>query len=439
MPTFKSIKSLFLLSLPIIAGQIGQMLIGTGDVYIAGLYSTQTVGAIGVANGLINPIFLFGIGLMMGISPVLAIDHSKNKDHKSSLLSILIYAAAMGLGLSLLCFILSFFIDFFPLDSRLVPSIKAYIRVVVWSFPFAYLYQAVKEFLQAREEVFLPNLFSIIAVVVNVGVNALLVFGYGSYEGIGEIGLAYASFIIRILLFLSVFFLIRDEIEMDFNFQFIKRVFKFSLPVAFMFFLEVLAFCTVSVLSGFFGVIAAAANNIIMTLASITFMVPLSISSAVAVRVGNAFGELNKTKLLQNASSAIFISFIFTLFSACMFYFFPNLLMRAFTHDPEVITLGVSLMGIVALFQLFDGSQVTLTGILRGMEQTKLSSLIVFVGYWLLGIPIGLLLAYQYKLEVFGLWIGLALSLALVAIFLSVCFRFVYLKFALIGHKSSDV
>ena len=110
MPTFKSIKSLFLLSLPIIAGQIGQMLIGTGDVYIAGLYSTQTVGAIGVANGLINPIFLFGIGLMMGISPVLAIDHSKNKDHKSSLLSILIYAAAMGLGLSLLCFILSFFI-----------------------------------------------------------------------------------------------------------------------------------------------------------------------------------------------------------------------------------------------------------------------------------------------------------------------------------------
>lgn len=431
MPTLKSIKSLLYLSIPIIAGQIGQMLIGTGDVYIAGLYSTQTVGAIGVANGLINPIFLFGIGLMMGISPVLAIDNSKNKNQTNSIFSIMVYAALMGLGLSLLCFILSYFIDYFPLDKKLVPSIKAYIQIVVWSFPFAYLYQAIKEYLQAREEVFLPNLFSIIAVIVNVGVNALLVFGIGEYKGIGEIGLAYASFIIRILLFLSVFFLIRDEVKMDFDSQFLKRVFKFSLPVAFMFFLEVLAFCSVSVLSGFFGVVAAAANNIIMTLASITFMVPLSISSAVAVRVGNAFGEKDKTKLIQNSSSAILISLLFTFMSAAVFYFFPEVLIRAFTRDPEVITLGVSLMGIVALFQLFDGSQVTLTGILRGMEQTKLSSLVVFVGYWLLGIPIGLILAYQYKLEVFGLWIGLALSLALVAIFLSFCFRFVYRKFAL--------
>ena len=434
MPTFKSIKSLFILSLPIIAGQIGQMLIGTGDVYIAGLYSTKTVGAIGVANGLINPIFLFGIGLMMGISPVLAIDSSKNKDTQKSLSSILIYSFIVGIVLSLITFIFTFFIDLFPLEPALIPSIKTYIQIVTWSFPFAYLYQAIKEYLQAREEVFWPNLLSLIAVVVNVGVNAFLVFGYGSFQGVGEIGLAYASFIIRVLLFISVLFLVRNELKLEFNLKLIKRVFRFSLPVAFMFFLEVLAFCSVSVLSGFFSVVAAAANNIIMTIASIVFMIPLSISSAVAVRVGNAFGAHDKNKLLQNAMSAIFISFLFTLASAISFTLFPESIIRVFTHDKSVIALGVRLMGVVALFQLFDGLQVTLTGILRGMERTKLSSIVVFIGYWILGIPFGLLMAYYFDMRVYGLWIGLAVSLALVAIILSGSFRYVYTKFDQTAH-----
>lgn len=426
MPTFKSIKSLFFLSLPIIAGQIGQMLIGTGDVYIAGLYSTQTVAAIGVANGLINPIFLFGIGLMMGISPVLAIDNSKKMHKEQSLSSIMIYAFMMGVILSLACHVFSYFISYFPLEKELIPSIEKYIRIVVWSFPFAYLYQAIKEYLQAREEVFWPNFLSIIAVIVNVGVNALLVFGWGSFDGIGEIGLAYASFIIRVFLFISVAFLVRKELRLEFNYILAKRVFTFSLPVAFMFFLEVLAFCSVSVLSGFFSVTAAAANNIIMTLASIVFMIPLSISSAVAVRVGSAFGKGDRSLLLTNALSAILISFLFTLISALSFTLMPEVFIRAFTRDNAVILLGVKLMGIVALFQFFDGLQVTLTGILRGMEQTKLSSIVVFIGYWVLGIPFGLLLAYQYELKVFGLWIGLAVSLALVAIILSFSFKYIY-------------
>lgn len=428
MPSFKSIKSLFILSFPIIAGQIGQMLIGTGDVYIAGLYSTKTVGAIGVANGLMNPIFLFGIGLMMGISPVLAIDNSKVAKPENSLFSILVYAFGMGVILSLISFLLSFLIPLFPLERALIPSIQQYIQIVVWSFPFAYLYQAIKEYLQAREEVFWPNFLSILAVIVNIGLNALLVFGFASFEGVGEIGLAYASLSIRVFLFLGVLLLVRKELIYEINLITIKRVFKFSLPVAFMFFLEVLAFCSVSVLSGFFSVVAAAANNIIMTIASIVFMVPLSISSAVAVRVGNAFGMKDKERLLESALSAIMISLIFTVFSALSFYLFPEFIIRVFTRDSEVILLGVKLMGIVALFQLFDGLQVTLTGILRGMEQTKLSSIVVFIGYWVLGIPFGLLMAYQFDLQVYGLWIGLAVSLAMCAIILSFSFQRLYSK-----------
>jgi len=422
MPSITALKSLIQLSIPIILGQIGQMLIGTGDVYIAGLYSTNTVAAIGVANGLINPIFLFGIGLLMGVSPILSIEKSQGKNTENDLFNIIIYSLGIGIILSLICFLSTYFIEFIPIEKGLIPSIKTYIRVVSWSFPFAYLYQGIKEYLQAREEVFWPNLYSIIAVIVNVIVNAFLVFGFMEFKGVGEIGLAYASVTIRILLFLSVFVLVRKEIKREFNMLFIKRVFKFSLPVAFMFFLEVLAFCSVSVLSGFFSVVAAAANNIIMNLASIVFMVPLSISSAVAVRVGSAYGSNNHEKLKESALGAIILSFVFTIFSAATFVFFPVALLKFFTNDYSVIKLGTSIMTIVALFQLFDGLQVTLSGILRGMDQTKLTSIVVFMGYWVFGIPTGLYLAYAHNMNVYGLWVGLAISLALVALALSLNF-----------------
>jgi MATE family multidrug resistance protein len=438
MPTLKSLKQLIILSVPIILGQVGQMLIGTGDVYIAGLYSTNTVAAIGVANGLINPIFLFGIGLFMGVSPILSIERAQAKNSKNDLYNILIYALFAGVALSVLCYILTFVIDFIPIEAVLKPSIKAYIRVVCWSFPFAYLYQGVKEFLQAREEVFWPNFLSIIAVFLNVLINYFFVFGWGSIEGVGEIGLAYASVSIRVLLFISVLFLVRKDLCYQFNFSFLKRVFLFSYPVAFMFFLEVLAFCSVSILSGFFSVTSAATNNIIMNLASIVFMVPLSISSAAAVKVGHAYGKNDFSEIKIQASSALIISFLFTIVSATVFILFPEPILKIFTHDMAVIKLGVQIVFVVALFQVFDGLQVTLSGILRGLDKTKLTSIMVFVGYWIFGIPIGVYLAYAHNLEVFGLWIGLALSLASVAILLG-AFLIKLLRHSHNGLKKSDV
>lgn len=438
MPTFRSLKNLIFLSVPIILGQVGQMLIGTGDVYIAGLYSTNTVAAIGVANGLINPIFLFGIGLFMGVSPILSIERAQEKDSKNDLYNILIYALVSGIGLSVLCYVLTFVIDYIPLEEVLKPSIKSYIRIVCWSFPFAYLYQGVKEYLQAREEVFWPNMFSIIAVFLNIGINYVLVFGVGDYKGIGEVGLAYASVSIRIILFISVLFLVRKDLVYKFNSDFLKRVFIFSYPVAFMFFLEVLAFCGVSVLSGFFSVTSAATNNIIMNLASIVFMVPLSISSAVAVKVGHAYGKKNYDEIKMQTLSALIISLLFTIFSAATFSLFPGFILRIFTHDQAVIDLGIRIMFVVALFQIFDGLQVTLSGILRGLDKTRITSVMVFIGYWVFGIPFGLYFAYKMNMEVFGLWIGLALSLATVAILLG-AFLIKLLRHNGKGLKKSDV
>ena len=181
----KAIKLLLTLSFPIILGQLGQMLIGAGDVLIASKYSTNSVAAIGLANGVINPIFLFGIGLMMGISPSLARIRGEGKDTRQSLVTIIIYSFACSIVLTLLTLILNQTVPLLGFDAHIVPSIQSYIRIVAWSFPFAIVFQGIKEYLQAYEDVFIANAITIVDVIVNLIANYILVFGIGNFAGYG--------------------------------------------------------------------------------------------------------------------------------------------------------------------------------------------------------------------------------------------------------------
>lgn len=432
MTKLKTVKELFALSFPIILGQLGQMLIGAGDVYVASLHSTTTVAAIGVANGFINPVFLFGIGLMMGVSPALSIKIGKGQNMRRSLKSVLGFSLLAGVALTLITLVLNnFTVDLAGIDPSLIGPVKQYVEIVAWSFPFALIFQAGKEYLQAHEEVMAPNLMALAAVVLNIIVNYALVFGIFGFEGMGIIGLAIASLVIRIVLCLALLILLLKEKWGSFSFDFVKDISKLGFPTAFMFFLEVLAFCAVSVLSGKINVTAAATNNIIMTLASITFMVPLSISSAAAVKVGNAYGAKKFGLLEDSAKAALFISFSFTVVSASLFYFFPLAIMSMTSSDSLVIELGVKLLFIVALFQIVDGLQVTLAGILRGVEKAFQTAALVFVGYWFLGIPMGIYLAFNKDWGVMGLWTGLATSLTILAASLAI--------FCLVGRSKLKI
>lgn len=416
-----AIKSLVILSLPIIIGQIGQMLIGAGDVLIASKFSTESVASIGVANGVINPIFLFGIGLMMGISPCLAMVRGKGENTRDSLFTIIVYSGVCGVILSFITIWINQFVPGMGFKAELIPSIQKYISIVAWSFPFAIIFQGIKEYLQSYEDVFFANSLSIIAVIFNLLANYALVFGVGEFSGYGEVGLAIASFATRLFQFLIIVaYVAKKEQWHRYSHKLSMKIFKFSLPIAFMFFLEVLAFCTVTMLSGNISITAAASNNIIMTIASIVFMVPLSVSSAVAVKIGHSYGQQDEKQIRLFSKAAVITISGFILFSCSSLLIFPHQIMNFITQDSDVINLGIKLLFIVAIFQISDSLQVVLTGILRGLHQTKTSSIMVFIGYWVLGIPIGYYLAYYDNKGAEGLWIGLALSLTFVAIFMAI-------------------
>ena len=165
---FHSIKELTLFSIPIILGQLGIMLISAGDMYVASSHSTLSVGAIGVATGFFNPIFLFGVGLMSGISPALAIKRGEGEEVEKQLLNAILFATIAGFLLTFLTLGFNFCIPYLGIDKEMLEYVQRYISVVAWSFPFAYIAQAIKEFLQSFEDVFFANFISIVALIVVV-------------------------------------------------------------------------------------------------------------------------------------------------------------------------------------------------------------------------------------------------------------------------------
>ncbi len=400
------------------------MLIGAGDVLVAAKYSTTAVAAIGIANGFISPLFIAGLSFLSGISPLLAKKRGEKENIEKYLFTTIFYAIIVSVFIQVIVLILIQFIPLFNFEKETVPMIIQYSTLFTFSFLGAFIFQAVKEFLQSFEDVIVANTLSLCAVVLNIGLNYLLVFGMGPFPVCGVNGLAYASIISRIVLAIAILIYARKY----FNYykiipDFFLNVTKLGLPIAFTVGMEVAAFSLSSILVGTMGIIQAAAHNIILTLASITFMVPLAISSAVSVKVGHAYGEKNLTRIIIFIESALFLSLTFMSISGICFYLFPEYCLKFFSTDPLVITVGVPILFVVALFQLFDGVQITLTGVLRGLGETYRVFFIIMIAYWTIGIPLGSLLAFRFSMLAKGIWIGLAIGLFSQSIGMSLLLR----------------
>jgi len=413
-----AIKKLLTLSFPIIIGQISLMLIGVGDVYIASLYSTKSVAAIGVAFSTGNPTMLFGIGLTMGIAPILAKRRGLGKTGQNYLLSFLNYSFFLGLIFILITYGVIYLIPQFGLTEGIIPSVMKYLEVTVWSLPFVFGFSALKEYLSGYEEVFWPNFIAFLGIFLNLLLNYILVFGAFGSVGIGEIGLAWSSLSIRLIMFIALIFIVWKKEGWGIHDKaLLKETWKLSLPVGFIFFLEVLAFCLVGILAGKLTIIEAASSQLTITLASIVFMVPLSLSSAVAVKVGHAFGSKNSEELKLYIWAVISVTAVYALCTMSLFFSIPRLLLGILTNDEQVIEIGVHLLLIAGIFQLVDSAQAVLSGVLRGLNRTLIPSITTFLGYWMIGIPIGLYLTFYREIGVQGLWVGLAVALAFVAFF----------------------
>ena len=405
-------KDLLQIAFPIILGNLGFIMIGVGDVIIAGKHSTDTLAAISLATAIINCITIMGIGILGSISPVLSNYRGANKEPEKYFYPSLKFTFVLSILISLIIAGFIPFIDKFGFESHLNPLIKDYFFVTAFSVFGGYLHYMSKEFLQSFEIVLFPNILTIFCIFLNLGLNIIFTFGFGIIPEMGAKGLAIASLLVRyvmgITLFLYCFKKIKIKYHKDKNYY--KDMLKVGIPSSLAIMIEFVAFNSITVIMGRVSGVYAAAQNIICTITSIAFMVPLAIGNAAGVKVGFANGAKKFKSLKQYADIALVLSASFMAFSAVIVATAPGVVTSLFTNDKELINVCVPIIYMLCFFQVFDGLQAAFAGIFRGLKRTEIIMLGNFISFWLIALPLGCILALHFKLNLLGFWCALIVA-----------------------------
>ena len=430
---WKEIRALVNLAVPIMLLQIGLVLFGVVDTLFMGKLGADAIAAVGLGNAYTFCLFLFGMGCLYGVDTLSsrAIGARKIQESVDVFGNALLLSQVIALPLFL-------FITFFSedilvmigVDSKVIPLSLEYIYAVRWFF-FANLgFVACRQYLQSISIVRLLILVLVFANLVNALVNYVFVFGYWGMPALGVRGCGLATVLSGFLLFgwsfLIVFFRIRrlrKPCMPRWNRSVVRKLVQLGLPAGLQCLLEGGVFSVASLLVGRFGTVQLAAHQLALNLASVAFMIPLGISYAAAVRIGYSVGQNNEARARVAGSAAMVMTVGFMLCTCLLFILVPEALLHLYTQDGAVIEIGVRLLLVAGIFQIVDGVQIVLTGMIRGLGNTKLSMFTNFASHWCIGFPVGIAFAFYGGLEARGLWIGLSIGLAGVAIFLSFCWR----------------
>lgn len=425
---FVYVKDLLTIAFPIILGNLGFIMIGVGDVIVAGRHSTDTLAAISLATAIINCITIIGIGILGSISPILSNYRGANKEPEKYFYPSLKFTFILSLIIGAVILATMPLVDKFGFESHLTPLIKDYFFVTAFSTFGAYLHYMAKEFLQAFEIVVFPNLLTIFCIFLNLFLNIIFAFGWGIIPEMGVKGLAIASLLVRYFMGIVLFIYCFKKINIKYHKdkEYYKDMLKVGIPSSLAIMIEFVAFNGITVIMGRVSGIYAAAQNIICTITSIAFMVPLAIGNATGVKVGFANGAKQFDRLKKYAYTALFLSASFMTCSAVLVAVAPAFVTSLFTKDKILIEVCVPIIYTLCFFQVFDGLQASLSGIFRGLKHTEVIMLGNFIAFWLIALPLGSLLALHFKLNLMGFWYALIVSVIILCtiLFTNLLYRF---------------
>ena len=411
-------KQLIELSIPIILGNLGNMLINIGDVIVAGRHSTTTLAAISVASAIFMTFFIAGVGFMASISPVVSNLRGMRIPSKNLFRVTTVYSLLIGFIFFVLIRLIIFAVPYMGLAENLSYYVVEYLEISSWGTFAGLLFVAFKEFLQAYEIVIFPNLIVIAAIFLNVFLNIVFVFGYMGFPELGVKGLAIASLIVRWLMTFVLFIycipFFRGKAQKYKSY--IKDLVKTGWPISLAMFFEFLGFNITAVLVGKFSSLYAACHNVIVTMTGATYMIPLSISNAAAIKVGFANGEKNLQNIKKYTLTGYILIIGYMLTNMVLYGVFPKPLLKIFTKDPLVVQTCLPVFSIVLCFLLFEGMQCACSGALKGLKETKPIMWTMAFAYPLVSIPIGCFLAFRYNIVLNGFWIGLACGIFVASI-----------------------
>jgi MATE family multidrug resistance protein len=431
----KEIKKILSLAYPVIIGQLGTIMMGVVDSIMVGKLGSAQLAASSLANSLYLLVLIIAIGNAVAVTPLIAILLGAKKIDECGIyyqnsFIINLVMAFLTFAITILC---SHFLYFFNQAKEVEAYTKSYLQIIGLSaFPLM-VFQTNKQFIEGMSIMRPAMIVTLIANVVNAFANWLLIFGNLGMPRLELDGAGWATFISRVFMAASMLiFVHRSERFSNYNLTFslkvldiriIKTILRVGIPSGFQYFFEVGAFSFAVVMVGWIGAKELAAHQIAISLASVSFMGVLGISQAGGILVGNAVGEQNITKARKAGFHSIFLGMVWMSFSGLIFILFKNYLPMIYINDTEVISAASNLLVIAALFQLSDGIQAVGVGICRGLTDVKIPTLITFVAYWVISLPVGYLLGFIFNLGLEGVWIGLLIGLTVSAILLTLRFN----------------
>ncbi len=424
------LRPMLRLSIPVIMAELGWMGMGIVDTIMVGRLGAAATGAVGLGNNLHFGIVVFGMGLLLGLDTIVSQAHGAGKHDEAA------RSLTQGLYLGLIVAPLLMLTIEFGIQPRLSswgfdPSVLRetvpYLRVLTWSTWPLLVYAAFRRFLQGIGLV-RPVTFALVSAnLINLFGNWALIEGHLGLPRLGVTGSGYATLMSRIymagvLAFVAIRYERQRVVGSRFSFAFDRgtfaRLFRLGLPASVQATLEVGVFAVCTALAGQFAATSLAAHQIVLSVSSLTYMVPLGISSAAAVRVGQAVGKHSRGLATAAGWTSLVVGACFMSASGLVFLTIPEPLARIFTRDPLVIQTARTLLAIAAAFQLFDGIQIVATGALRGLGETRLPMLCNLLAYWIIGLPLGAWLAFPRGWGVTGLWTGLSAGLIVAGVIL---------------------
>lgn len=432
---FKEARATLGLALPIVVGQVSQMLMGVTDSIMIGRVGAVPLAASAFASGVFSVFFVIGIGLLLPVAVFVSREHGAGDDRAGA--SWLQHGVALAVVASLIEMLVMLGLagSFHRMGQppEVLAEIGPFYTLITVSLLPVLLFQVFRQFAEALGRPWVPMVIMLAAVALNVGLNWILIYGHLGAPALGLAGAGWATLLSRITALVVIVTWLRkaesfrcvmpDTWVTGLRLARVREMLRIGVPAAVMLFFEVGGFMMAAVMMGWLGATALAAHQIALSCAAFMFMFPLGLSMAVGMRVGKAVGE-GRTELLRPiAGGALAMSCAIMSVSAVGFWLGGEWLARGFVNDAEVVTLAARLLVVAAIFQLFDGAQVIGSGALRGLADVRVPAVITFIAYWLLAIPGGYVLALHTSLGAVGIWTGLATGLAVAAVLLGLRFR----------------
>lgn len=421
------LRQSILLAYPVMLSQLGHVMMGVADNVMVGHIGAKQLAAAGLANVAFNVLMLFGIGVSYAITPLVAQADGLRDINRSA--EILRHGLVVNVSNALVLCLIVFFgkniLYVIDQPAEVVELSIPYLEIITFSLIPIMIFQSFRQFSEGLSNTWTPMVIVLGTNVVNIALNYVLINGKLGFPELGLNGAGWATLISRVLMAASIACIIYFSRSFSgyraafrigrYSRDLFGKLLKLGLPAGAQFIFEVLAFDLSLVMIGWLGTTALAAHQIAINLATISYMTTSGLAAAATIRVSNELGRKDLSGVRRVSMVLVGMALALMTVWALIFLGGHRLLPELYVNDPEVIPIASSLIVIAGLFQLADGLQVVCIGALRGLQDVKVPSLLIFISYWVVGLPLGYWLGFRMGLGPQGIWLGLLIGLSLTA------------------------